>query len=72
MYRGAGELVMRLTNRPIQLIGVVGQFGLDCNSQVFGIPKGFNLVAVGELRDAHGWRINILVDPERVKRSVQM
>ena len=28
---------------------VVGQFGLDCNSQGFGIPKGFNLVAVGEL-----------------------
>jgi beta-lactamase class A len=33
-------------------------------SQAFGIPKGFNLVAVGELRDAHGSRINILLDPE--------
>ena len=43
----------------------MGQFGLDCNSQAFGIPKGFNLVAVGELRDAHGSRINILVDPEK-------
>src|SRR2546422_7329124 len=64
MYRGAGELVMRLTNRPIQLMRVVSQFVLDCNSQAFGIPKGFNLVAVGELRDAHGSRISILVDPE--------
>ena len=50
-------------------IRVVGQFELDCNSQAFGILKGFNLVAVGELRDAHGWRINILLDPERVKPS---
>ena len=41
----------------------MGQYGLDCNSQAFGIPKGFNLIAVGELRDAHGSRINILVDP---------
>ena len=62
---------MSLTNRPIQLLRVVGQFGLDCTSQAFGIPKGFNL-AVGELRDAHGSRINILVDSKRVKRSVQM
>jgi len=29
-------------------------------------PEGFNLVAVGELRDAHGSLINILVDPERI------
>jgi len=57
---------MSLTNRPIRLLRVVGQFGLDCNSQASGIPKGFNLVAVGELRDAHGWRINILVDPPKV------
>ena len=28
---------------------VVGQFVLDCYSQALGIPKGFNLVAVGEL-----------------------
>jgi hypothetical protein len=55
---------MSQTDKPIQLLRVVGQFGLDCNTQGFGIPKGFNLVAVGELRDAHGWRINILVDPE--------
>ena len=43
----------------------MGQFGFDCNSQEFGIPKGFNLVAVGELRDAHGSGVNILLDPER-------
>ena len=41
------------------------QFGLDCNSQEFGTPKGFNLVAVGELCDAHGSRISILLDPEK-------
>ena len=51
---------------------VVDQFGLDCNSQAFGIAKGFNLVAVGEPRDAHGSRINMLVDPERIKPSAQM
>lgn len=32
----------------VRTAGVVGQCGLDCNSQAFGIPKGFNLVAVGE------------------------
>jgi len=44
---------------------MVGQFGLDCNSQAFGIPKGINLVAVVELPDADGSLINILVNPER-------
>ena len=50
-----------------QTVGLrgIGPFGLDCNSQAFGIPKGLNLVAVGELRDAHGSRINILPDPEK-------
>ena len=63
---------VRVYQRSTPSSSVAGQFGLDCNSQAFGIPKGSNLVAVGELCDAHGSRINILLDPERVKRSVQM
>jgi hypothetical protein len=49
-----------------------GRFGFDCNSQTFGILKGFNLVAVGELATPTDHGANVLVDPGRVKPSVQM
>ena len=49
----AGWRAALIIVKPETVVGwhrkVVGQFGLNCNAQAFGIPKGFNLVAVGEL-----------------------
>ena len=47
---GSGSVSMRMSDKLGHYPNLGrGQFGLDCNAQRFEIPKGLNLVAVGEL-----------------------